>query len=182
MADVYYELENAVEIGNAGELTIHRAGALLDAVRRDRDYSLIRILRHVKGGALTTECLIVDVECDGVPPKNPVGIRYRERLALCVPSDPKQLIDVLALRKDFPILMHQNQGVPGAPASLCLYFESTPAVMRTWTPVAFLRRIRWWLEKSSWGDLHPSDQPVEHLFFREQVRARPAVESGRAAQ
>ena len=102
MADVYYELENAVEIGNAGELTIPRAGGLMDAVRRDRDYSLVRILRHVKGGASTTECLIVDVECDGVPPKNPVGIRYLERLALCVPSDPKQLIEVLALRQDFP--------------------------------------------------------------------------------
>ena len=31
--------------------------------------------------------------------------------------------------------------------------------------MAFLRRIRWWLEKSSRGDLHPADQPVEHLFF-----------------
>ena len=165
MADVYYELENVVEIGKADELTIPRAGALLGAVRRDRDCSLIRMLRHVKDGAPTTECLIVDVECDGVPPKNPVGIGYRERLALCVPSDPTKLIDVLALRQDFPILMHQNQGAPGEPASLCLYFESTPAVMRTWTPAAFLRRIRWWLEKSSRGDLHPADQPVEHLFF-----------------
>ena len=37
-------------------------------------------------------------------------------------NDPKRLIEVLALRQDFPILMHQNQGVPGTPASLCLYF------------------------------------------------------------
>jgi integrative and conjugative element protein (TIGR02256 family) len=82
-----------------------------------------------------------------------------------VPDDPKRLVDVLALRKDFPVLMHQNQGIASAPASLCLYFESVTAVMRTWTPQSFLRRIQWWLEKSARGELHPADQPVEHLFF-----------------
>lgn len=111
------------------------------------------------------ECIIVDVECDGVPSKNSVGIRYRERLALCVSGNPKLLVEVLALRKDFPVLMHQNQGIPGAPASLCLYFEPEAAVMRTWTPQSFLRRIQWWLEKSARHELHPADQPVEHLFF-----------------
>ena len=61
--------------------------------------------------------------------------------------------------------MHQNQGVHGAPASLCLYFDPPAAVLRTWTPAAFLRRIQWWLEKSARDELHPADQPVEHLFF-----------------
>lgn len=28
-----------------------------------------------------------------------------------------------------------------------------------------LRRIQWWLEKSATGELHPTDQPVEQLFF-----------------
>jgi len=165
MAEVYHELTNVVEVEDAGALTIPRARALLDAVQRQRDYSLVQLLRHPAEGAPTSECLIVEVECDGVPPKNPVGIQYRERVALCVPSDSKKLIEVLTLRQDFPILMHQNHGVPGAPASLCLYFEPPAAVMRTWTPPAFLRRIQWWLEKSSRGELHPADQPVEHLFF-----------------
>jgi hypothetical protein len=165
MADVYYDLANVAEIGHADALTIPRARALADEVKRQRDYSSIQLLRHPVDGAPATECLVVEVECDGVPPKNQVGIRYRERLALCVPNDPKKLIDVLALRQDFPILMHQNQGVAGAPANLCLYFEPPAAVMRTWTPAAFLRRIQWWLEKSARGELHPADQPVEHLFF-----------------
>lgn len=165
MAEGYYELANVVEVEEASALTIPRARALLDAVQRHRDYSFVQLLRHPASDAPTLECLIVEVESDGVPPKNPVGIHYRERLALCVPTDPKKLIEVLALRRDFPILMHQNQGVPGAPASLCLYFEPPAAVMRTWTPPAFLRRIQWWLEKSARGELHPADQPVEHLFF-----------------
>lgn len=165
MADVYHELANLTEVGDANALTIPRARTLFDAVQRQRDYSLIQLLRHPIDVGPTTEYLIVEVECDGVPPRNPVGLRYRERLALCVPDNPKQLIEVLALRHDFPILMHQNQGVSGAPASLCLYFEPPAAVMRTWTPQAFLRRIQWWLEKSARGELHPADQPVEHLFF-----------------
>lgn len=165
MDDAYYELENVAEVGDANALTIPRARALIDAIRHQRDYALIQMLRHPVDEASAIECLVVEVECDDVPPKNPVGIRYRERLALCVPHDPKKLIEVLALRRDFPILMHQNQGVLGAPASLCLYFEPPAAVMRTWTPMAFLRRIQWWLEKSARGELHPADQPVEHLFF-----------------
>ena len=165
MTEAYHELANVVEVKDASELTIPRAKALLDAIQRQRDYSLVQILRHPEESNPALECFIVEVECDDVPPKSPVGIQYRERLALCVPADTKELIEVLALRQDFPVLMHQNQGVPGAPASLCLYFEPRAAVMRTWTPQAFLRRIQWWLEKSARGELHPADQPVEHLFF-----------------
>ncbi|MYF12198.1 MAG: hypothetical protein F4229_14665 [Gammaproteobacteria bacterium] len=165
MADAYFQLQNVSEIGSAKELGIPRARALVDAVRHHRDYSLIQVLQRTVEGESTAECLIVDIECDGVPPKNPTGIRYRERLALFVPRDPSNLVEVLALRRGFPILMHQNQAIHGEPASLCLYFEPTPAVMRTWTPAAFLRRIQWWLEKSSRGELHPADQPIEHLFF-----------------
>ncbi|UWN51281.1 hypothetical protein ASALC70_03508 [Alcanivorax sp. ALC70] len=165
MTQGYHELTNVVEAKDASELTIPRTKALLQAIQQQRDYSVVQILRRPVDGASTHECIIVDVECDGVPPKNRFGIQYRERLALCVPDDAKKLIEVLALRKDFPVLMHQNQGVPGAPASLCLYFESAAAVMRTWTPQTFLRRIQWWLEKSARSELHPADQPVEHLFF-----------------
>ncbi|BAO28297.1 ThiF family adenylyltransferase [Sulfuritalea hydrogenivorans] len=165
MAEEYHELVNVSEVQDAESLTIPRARALLDAVTRQRDYEVVQLLQHAEGSTAKLECLIVEVECDGVPPKNTYGINYRERLALCVPDNPKQLVEVLALRKDFPILMHQNQGVPGAPASLCLHFEPTATVMRTWTPQSFLRRIQWWLEKSARGELHPADQPVEHLFF-----------------
>lgn len=165
MACEYHKLVNVVEIADAAALTIPRARLLHDAVVRQRDFTIVQLLQYGKDETPKLECIIVDVECDGVPPKNSVGIQYRERLALCVSDDPRLLVEVLALRKDFPVLMHQNQGVPGAAASLCLYFEPVAAVMRTWTPQSFLRRIQWWLEKSARRELHPADQPVEHLFF-----------------
>jgi integrative and conjugative element protein (TIGR02256 family) len=164
MAETYHELVNVTEV-DAEALTIPRARALVDALRHQRDYSLVQLLRHTVDDELRLECLLVEVECDGVPPKNVFDIHYRERLALCVPRDPKRLVEVLALRQDFPILIHQNQGVLGGPASLCLYFEPTAAVLRTWTPPRFLRRIQWWLEKTARGELHAADQPVENLFF-----------------
>lgn len=165
MTTSYYELSNVRALSDAEQLTIGRARKLAVAIDRHRDYSLVEALRYPREGDLESEFLVVDVECDGVPPKNDVGISYRERLVLQVPANPKKLPNVLALRKDFPILIHQNQGEIGTPASLCLYFEPPTAVNRTWTPQSFLRRIQWWLEQSARRDLHPADQPVEHLFF-----------------
>jgi integrative and conjugative element protein (TIGR02256 family) len=165
MTEKYYDLDNIAAIHDKSALTISRAKHLFNAIEQHSDYSLIQLLRFPVDGEVTIEYIIVDIECDGVPPKNSAGILYRERLALCISSDPGRIIDVLALRKNFPILMHQNQAKIGFPVSLCLYFEPAISVMRTWTPPTFLRRIQWWLEKSAQGELHPADQPVEHLFF-----------------
>lgn len=166
MDSAYHQFPSALRLNDPRDLTLFRAQRICEAVARHRDYRLVELLRAPSTDGAIFELLIVDVECDHIPPKNTVGIQYRERLALCVSSYDQMLVEVLALRKDFPVLIHQNQrSVAGSPISLCLYFESARAVMRTWTPEAFLRRIQWWLERSSYGDLHAADQPPEHLFF-----------------
>lgn len=161
----FYALINVEEVGKPSQLTIPRALAVYEACKRHRDFETVQLLKHAKDGQVTLECIVVDAECDGVPPSNPYGIRYRERLAICIPKDARKLVEVLALRKDFPVLMHQNSTEPNSPVSLCLYFEPAAATLRTWTPESFLRRIQWWLEKTARGELHPADQPVEQLFF-----------------
>lgn len=165
MLTEFHELTGFGELTDHEQLKLPRARALLAAVRDAGDFSLVQLLSHVVPGVPPVEVLVVDVECDGVPSRNLAGLRYRERLALCVPEDTGALIEVLALRRSFPILMHQNHGTRGGAASLCLYFEPPLTVMRTWTPQRFLRRIQWWLEQSAKGELHPADQPVENLFF-----------------
>lgn len=165
MATEYHELTGFGELTDREQLKLPRARALVAAVRDAGDFKLVQLLSHAVPGVPSVEVLVVDVECDRVPSRNPAGIQYRERLALCVPEDPGALVEVLALRKSFPILMHQNHGTRDGAASLCLYFEPTRTVMRTWTPQRLLRRIQWWLEQSAKGELHPADQPVEHLFF-----------------
>ena len=165
MAAEFHEIAGFGELTDPGQLNLPRARALVAAVHDAGDFTLVRLLSHTVPGVTPIEVLVVDVECDGVPSRNPAGIQYRERLALFVPEDTGALVEVSALRKSFPVLMHQNHGTRDGAASLCLYFEPTPTVMRTWTPQRFLRRIQWWLEQSAKGELHPADQPVEHLFF-----------------
>ena len=55
MPDAYHELANVVEVKDASELTIPRAKALFGAVQRQRDYSLVQILRHPADGDPTLE-------------------------------------------------------------------------------------------------------------------------------
>ena len=165
MAEEFHEIAGYGELTDPEQLNLPRAQALVAAVRDAGDFTLVQLLSHTMPCAPRIEVLVVDVECDGVPSRNRAGIQYRERLALYVPEDPRALVEVLALRKSFPVLMHQNHGTRDGAASLCLYFEPTQTVMRTWTPQRFLRRIQWWLEQSAKGELHPADQPVEQLFF-----------------
>jgi integrative and conjugative element protein (TIGR02256 family) len=160
----YHDLAWLEEIP-ATELALPRSLSLYNAIQQNNEFRLIQVLRAVKNQVLKVEYLVVDVTCDQVPSRNSYGILYRERLLLEIDLDEKQLIHVLALRKNFPVLLHQNQTRMGTPAQLCLYFDSPNNVLRTWTPQNFLKRIIWWLEKSSRGELHASDQPVEGLFF-----------------
>lgn len=162
MTDEFYVLKDLVEVAGLG---IPRAQNLERAILRHRDFTLIQKLARVAGESVTAECLVCDVECDGIPNRNTVGIQYRERLALFVVADETQLVAVCALRKGFPIVVHQHQRRKGSPAALCLYFEPPAEVRRTWTPESFLRRIQFWLEKTARGELHPVDQPIDHLFF-----------------
>lgn len=165
MAEEFHELTELGEVAHPDLLVLRRAQALAAVVREAGDYTLVGLLSRSTPHLGRIEVLVVDVECDGVPSRNPVGIQYRERLALLVHEDQAALVEVIALRKSFPVLIHQNHGMRDGAASLCLYFEPTPTVMRTWTPQRFLRRIQWWLEQSAKDALHPADQPVEHLFF-----------------
>lgn len=165
MRVTYYAIPGAEPVAELQALRLPRALALADAIQRDRDIHLVGLARIPSAGAGDIECLVIDVDCDGVPTRNPFGLHYRERLALLVSPNDGELPTVLALRQDFPALAHQNRVLPSTPASLCLYFEAARTVLRTWTAPRFLQRIRWWLEKSARGELHPADQPVEGLFF-----------------
>ena len=161
----YYVIPNATKLASAAELSILRAQKLATAIEQYRHTTLIDVFRSNNTERGICEYIVIDIECDDVPPKNTFNLNYRERLALAIIDDPQMLIDVWALRKDFPVLMHQNESLPDAPHSLCLYFEPAISVLRTWTPQNFLKKLIWWIEASSRGALHPADQPVEQLFF-----------------
>lgn len=138
---------------------------MADAIQRHRDFELIGVGKGIWLNGIPIECLFVEATCDRVPKHNSYGLRYRERLALLVRAEREELPVVLALRKDFPRLVHTNRVVQDTPVHLCLYFEPVASVLRTWTPESFLHRIHWWIEKNARGELHLADQPLDHLFF-----------------
>ena len=119
----YHDLGWLKEIA-ATDLALPRSLSLYSAIKQNNEFSLIQVLRAVRDNVLKAEYLVVDVTCDRVPSRNVYGILYRERLLLEINLDEIQLIHVLALRKNFPILLHQNQTRTGTPAQLCLYFDS----------------------------------------------------------
>jgi integrative and conjugative element protein (TIGR02256 family) len=165
MKTQYFSLENVVELENSSQLKSSRAQAIYAAISRNNDFHIHQLFKSIHGELPTIEYIVLDVECHSIPPNNVFGINFRERLAICIPENSTKIVEVLALRKDFPFLMHLNSFRVNTPANLCLYFEPPIAVLRTWTAENFLRRVQWWLEKSAVGELHPADQPVEQLFF-----------------
>ena len=165
MSEDFHSLDQVEPLADARGLTFPRARHLADTIQRHRDFELIGVGRWTWSDGSPVECLFVEATCDRVPKNNPYGLRYRERLALLVRAGREDLPIVLALRKEFPRLVHMNRFAPDTPAHLCLYFEPATAVLRTWTPESFLHRILWWIEKSARGELHLADQPLDHLFF-----------------
>ncbi|WP_287880652.1 ThiF family adenylyltransferase [Aquitalea sp.] len=137
---------------------------LLAAVLKDSEFELLG-LRHYVEDKEEFELLMVIAQPDGVPSRNPFGIRCRELLALQVCCSKRAQPEALVLRRDFPNLMHLNHSLPGTPRSLCLFEEPPTAVMRSLTAPRFLARIKHWLRATATGTLHTSDQPLEPLFF-----------------
>jgi integrative and conjugative element protein (TIGR02256 family) len=134
------------------------------AVRNHRSFTSIEVRKYEYVDRYS-ELVVVDCECDRIPPNNVPGIKYRERFALFFSNKVNRPPEVRALRTGFPLTPHQNHVLNGTPSSLCLYFEPWSVIARTWTPQKHLNRILWWLEQTALEQLHRSDQPVEQLYF-----------------
>lgn len=157
----YYDLPGTALIEPA-ELSLERTQQLYQAVMQDPDCNFVECRRSADNG---WEVIVVDLQADGVSTRCRVNINYEERVAFVVPQTQGRLVNAWMLRKDFPALMHQNQTLIGTPRDLCLYFEPTATVMRSWTAQRFIRRVKWWLASSATQNLHAADQPPEALFF-----------------
>lgn len=163
MPEGYVEFGEHIEGLNPDALTLPLARKTFHAVERNPAFTLLELRRTIKD---PSELLIVECRNDNIWSKNPVGIQYRERLALRFFSDPKRLPEVRALRESFPAAAHQNRVLRGEPTSLCLYIEQWPALERNWTPEKHLNRILFWLTETVNGTLHLEDQPVEQIYFK----------------
>lgn len=115
------------------------------------------------------QTIVVDLGDGSFSTDNDVGICRVERLALSYQQGREFCWEVRALRKDFPVTIHQNHVSVGQPRSLCLYIDPWSSIERSWTPELFLQRIFWWLRATAEGTIHGSDQPIEQLFFSSPI-------------
>ncbi len=159
----YHDLGVRLEQSGRDDLYPNTA-SILDACQAHpyMDVIELRVLALYKK---RSEFIIVNAGDGTVAPKNPAGIRRKERLAIEI--NPYNRIPVLVhtLRKDFPVLSHQHASLKDEPRTLCLYDAAWSTVERNWTPQRFIERIFWWLRESSKLSLHRDDQPLEQLFY-----------------
>jgi hypothetical protein len=147
----------------AADLRLPHLLEILEACLVDPDVTIVAT--HAASSGAHAEAIVIDIECDGIPSRNPLQLRSPERLAVMMTEDQNLLPAVLALRKDFNGDTHLLATRRGEPKWLCLYFAPARDVYRTWTGPSFLRQLRWWLVQTAKGTLHAADQPVELPFY-----------------
>lgn len=160
---------NLIEWGNpladgAQALSLPLSKEIYRACER-HEYFQIQEVRSRSDGAGLTEIIVVKAGDGSVGAHNPNGILRKEWLALTVNMQEDPPVGVRVLRKEFPVLGHQNYTRTGEPLSLCLYNSTWSEIQRSWTPQKFLARVLWWLRESAENSLHQGDQPLEQLFF-----------------
>lgn len=110
------------------------------------------------------EVVVFDAEVE-VGQKPVHDIRGRERIAVVFEESDTRMPEVLALRRDFPLVPHLNLQQEEFPRSLCLAEQPYRERKLQWTGATFVDEIRRWLALTAKGRLHAEDQPLEPLLL-----------------
>jgi len=146
----------------AGDLRLPRARAL-GAYLASEDHPDAALLECRRREADGMETVVFEVGAERA--QDPaVDIRRREPIAVCfVPGDDRQPIS-FAARTDFPETPHQNAIPAGHMRSPCVDDRPWAEARTTWTPLAFVERVRWWLGAAASGALSDEVQALDPLF------------------
>jgi integrative and conjugative element protein (TIGR02256 family) len=155
------------DVANLGQLTGPAVRALTEALSTGRlpGATLVGIRRRDDTGQ---EALHLEIDVER-PQDIALPIKASEPIAIVFQASGGQPT-VLALRPDFPDTMHQNWTPTGAPLALCVDDRPWQEAQLTTTPADLVRRIQLWLAKAACGELHDPAQPLDPLFFRNQLR------------
>ena len=158
MNDEFCEIDG--EVISASNLTVPKAKDFANAVESS-DYACLVECRR----ATSDREIIVFYAKVQVGQKTVHKIKRRERLAVVFEKSDTIMPDVLALRKNFPLVPHVNLRPKELPRSLCLTEQQYSEWKLCWTGPAFVENIRDWLALTAKGRLHAEDQPLEPLLL-----------------
>ena len=150
------------------KLTTPKAKQLFEYIQRQKLY--IKFIRATKGaeGTDSFETVCFDVENE-IPQRRLHDIREVERVSVQFFEKDDRYPEVSVMRDGFPTVPHLNLKEYETPKSICLYDQEWDVVNTSWTAASFIKRLRYWFCKSSTGDVHPDDQPLEPLFFPSSI-------------
>jgi integrative and conjugative element protein (TIGR02256 family) len=88
-------------------------------------------------------------------------VREWEPVAM-VMGGHRTMPSVFPIRPDFPQqLPHLNLNLRGLRRSLCLFDAAAEDIAHLYNPAMLIERVRWWMKKSAYGELHGEDQPLD---------------------
>lgn len=155
------------EIHNAGfaeitpdHLTDDGLRALADLASRDAYEGCALVSCHrTDDGAVEAVVIEVYVELGQAARVNDV----RELEMVAVVTDARRAMpSVYPLRPNFPQhLPHMNLNYRGKRRSLCLFDAHAEDIAHLYNPAMLIERVRWWMQKSAYGELHGEDQPLD---------------------
>jgi len=163
MTPAEWTKEHFPETTKAADLKLPRARRLTQLLSSG-GYGGARLRSSRNGPDIGEEILIVDVDVgigqrptiNDVHSWEPVGLRFGKE---------DRLPSAFSLREDFPAdVPHLNVVPVGEPRTFCLYSAQPHEVLRTYTALHFIERVRWWLRETAYGRLHGDDQPLDPLF------------------
>jgi hypothetical protein len=144
------------------ELLHHRAAAMA-AYLASGDHDDARLLecrrRHEDG----LETVLFEVRAER-PQEMVADIRRWEPVAAVFAANDDRQPCLLAAREDFPEVPHQNVVPAGWMRSPCVDDRPWAEARSSWTPLAFLERVRWWMGAAATGGLSDQAQAIDPLF------------------
>lgn len=134
--------------------------ALADLASRD-DYEGCELLSCHRTEDGATEVLVIEVFVEMGQANAVNDVREREPVAIL--TGPTHTIpSVYPLRADFPQnIPHMNLNYRGRRRSLCLFDAHAEDIAHLFSPAMLVERVRWWMQKSAYGELHGDDQPLD---------------------
>ena len=129
----------------------------------------VRYVECLSNEAGDHEAIVVEIVVPLGQKKTVADIRTVEPVAITFRTQAS-VPTAYPLREDFPTnVPHVNVAPEGIPRSLCLSDQPLEDQLRGYTAVGFLSQIRWWLEKTAYGELHGVEQPLDPLFHLSPV-------------
>lgn len=125
-----------------------------------KDYGQVVTVKSMDSDNERTEELEVNFKVSEIPQYSVVSVKKIENIRITVTNNE---IPTVYCRNDFPIVPHLNLNSNGQ-KSLCLFDATFRDIKYMFNASMFLDRINWWFSKTSRGELHQENQPLEPFF------------------